>query len=353
MEDNNIAEALQLIEERIAHENTKRYWLVRTDDGRNYNAFAEGGYVALSLRNYPSAFIHDIVHDYVADNLRTEQIRAHLLQLYREGRIPLQGNNGEVLSGASLTRLANQIYALTYGISQDDIVIIPDRGADRLRIGRILDDHLYFNEQINRSFSYYRRVEWIKEIKKNRLDPCLYKALGAHQAVCDITDYAEYIERNINSYFVVKDQYHYVLTVNSEQIGAYGLSYTIFKLLDEVKNISETYQLGINIEDVHFSINVNSPGKFSFVTTARNAALIMAVATALFGGRIHYQNFEISTDGAFRCIVDCVNEYLDQDQARAARARAVDQYLESLDLRSVEEINNMVDEAEEEIHVLE
>ena len=72
------------------------------------------------------------------------------------------------------------------------------------------------------------------------------------------------------------------------------------------------------------------------------------MATALFGGRIHYQNFEISTDGAFRCIVDCVNEYLDQDQARAARARAVDQYLESLDLRSVEEINNMVDEAEEE-----
>ena len=34
---NNIQEALQLIEEIVAHDNSKGYWMVRTDDGRNYS----------------------------------------------------------------------------------------------------------------------------------------------------------------------------------------------------------------------------------------------------------------------------------------------------------------------------
>ena len=39
----------------------------------------------------------------------------------------------------------------------------------------------------------------------------------------------------------------------------------------------------------------------------------MAVAVALFGGRISYENFEASTDGGFSSLVECVNEFLDQD----------------------------------------
>ena len=35
---NNIQETLQLIEEIVAHDNSKGYWMVRTDDGRNYSS---------------------------------------------------------------------------------------------------------------------------------------------------------------------------------------------------------------------------------------------------------------------------------------------------------------------------
>lgn len=72
----------------------------------------------------------------------------------------------------------------------------------------------------------------------------------------------------------------------------------------------------------------------------------MAVAVALFGGRISYENFEASTDGGFSTLVRCVNDYLNQDQNREQREQLFERYINSLDLQSVENINNMVDEEE-------
>lgn len=72
----------------------------------------------------------------------------------------------------------------------------------------------------------------------------------------------------------------------------------------------------------------------------------MAVAVALFGGRISYENFEASTDGGFSKLVGCVNEFLNQDQEREQREQLFEKYINSLDLQSVENINNMVDEEE-------
>lgn len=342
---NNIQEALQLIEDRVSHANSKRYWMVRTDDGRNYSTFVEDNFVALNVLDCPTGFLHRIVDEYESVSSRTRQIREQILQLHNNGTIDIANRNGDV-EPSSLSRLANQIYSLCFGMKQDDIVIIPDAGASRLCIGRITDEQLAAHPIVNGHFTLVRTVEWVKEIEKRRLDPCLYKALGAHQAICDISRYAEFIERNYNSYFVVDDKFHYVLTVNAESISAYKLTRTINFLLETVQDLSDRNALDINVEDIQFSINVNSPGKFSFVTTAKNAALIMAVAVSLFGGRISYENFEASTDGGFRTVVECVNEFLNQDQGREQKAALFERYINSLDLQSVENINNMVDEEE-------
>lgn len=72
----------------------------------------------------------------------------------------------------------------------------------------------------------------------------------------------------------------------------------------------------------------------------------MAAAVALFGGRINYDSFEVLTDGAFRTLVDCINDFLNQNQVREQRERLFEEYINSLDLQSVENINNMVDAEE-------
>lgn len=347
--NNKLTEALRQIESIYANNAAKRYWMVRTDKGSNYNTFVEGSFIALNIQNWPSAFLSQIVADYPDRANRLLHIRETLKHLRRNNIIDLSNRNGVEIEGASLSRLVNQIYAICYEMKQGDIVIIPDQSAFRLRIGRITDEQFSFDPEINNHFSYTRHVEWIKEIKKSRLDPCLYKALGAHQAVCDISKYAEFIERNYNSYFAVEDKFHYVLTVNAENISAYKLTQMINSLLVRVREASDEFILGINIEDISFSINVNSPGKFSFVTTAKTAAIIMAIAVALCGGRLQYDGFEASTDGAFRTVVECIMDWENNREDNREKAALFDQMIQSLDVKSVEEINDMVDAAEEDM----
>lgn len=347
MAENRIVEdALKLIEGRINLENSKHYYLIRTDQGRNYDQFAQSNYVALNYTNHPIEYLRQIVREYPTPDVRVQKIKEKLLDMHRQGTINLASRNGEEMEGSTLTRTAKQIYIVTYGIKQGDIVIIPDKDSHRIRIGRVTDEHLAMDIA---DFSYARHVEWIKEIPKSRLDPCLYKALGANQAVCDITKYAEYIERNYTSYFSVADTYYYVLTVNTSNVSAWDLTESISELLKIAQKFSDENNLNLDLRSsVNFSINLNSPGKFSFASSMAVAVLIMASATALFGGDIKYDQFNASTDGAFKTIVDCIIEYRQQDQELRHMDELFQRCSNSLELKSVEDINNAVDEEENE-----
>lgn len=330
--------ALNQIAERVEVENKKHYWMVRTDNGINYDTFSVEGFVALNLHDYPTQFLSKLEHDYPDVNTRIPHIKRELIELNKKRRIELNFNEGERPFKSRIGRLANQIASMAYNIKRGDIVLIPDHGANRIKIGKIIDDCLYIRKNDNR-FSYARKVEWLKEIRKTRLDPCLYKALGAHQAICDITKYSEYVERNYNSFFNIDDKYHYVLAVNAENISAWKLSNMVYDILYCVKNISEENNLGINIEEINFTINVNSPGKFSFITTAKNAALIMAVVAALSGGNIKYTEFEATTNGLFPNLVECINTWKNAEQEREQKAQLFNLFINSLEVKTIEAAN--------------
>lgn len=349
MRNEQLVTALEQIAERINIVNNKNYWMIRTDNGANYDTFVEGGFVALNLRNYPTQFIAQFEREYPNVSDRVFHIKQKLIELNREGIINIPIPENMQAFSSNIGRLANQISTISYTIKREDIVLIPDRGANRIKIGRVTDDSIASMDNRNNIFSFSRSVEWIKEIKKYRLDPCLYKALGAHQAICDISKYSEYIERNYNSYFAVNDTFHYVLAVNAENISAWKLTNMVYDILNCVKTISEENGLGINIEDINFTINVNSPGKFSFLTTVRNAVLIMAVVAALSGGSIRYSEFEIATNGVFRTLVECINTWKNAQQEREQKARIFDAMMNSLELQSVEASNEAFDEEEQGI----
>lgn len=338
MEREQVLDILQALEEFIDHENPKHYWMVRTDDGRNYREFAEQDFIALNLRNFPNNFLVPIQGIHPIEN-RAQAIREGLIHLNDQHIVDLQFAE----KANSFGRLANQIYTMCFGIQRGDIVMIPDRGAEHLKIGRVIDESYTFDDRINYRYSFSRHVEWIKEINKNRLDPYLYKALGAHQAICDITRYADIIERNYNSYFVVDNKFQYYLTVNSDNVSAWHLTSLINEILKVTKEFSDTYDLGINIEEIDLTININSPGKFGFCTTARNAAIIMAIAASLSGGSIQYNDFNISTQGVFHSLTESILEWKRGNQQILQNQAIFDRYLRSLDVQSVENWNNAVD----------
>lgn len=123
----------------------------------------------------------------------------------------------------------------------------------------------------------------------------------------------------------------------------------VYEILKSVKTISEENNLGINIEEINFTINVNSPGKFSFITSSKGAILIMAVVTALSGGTISYGDFEASTGGIFSSLVDCVSTWKDAQQEREQKAIIFDQQMRSLEMQSVEYSNDAYETEEQEV----
>ena len=83
----------------------------------------------------------------------------------------------------------------------------------------------------------------------------------AHQAINNVNEYAEVIERSINDMFVLDDEAHVVINVESEKIAAkdlFGLGQQLLGLVDDVSN---EFNLSVPSSDFQVSININSPGK--------------------------------------------------------------------------------------------
>ena len=343
---NEFQQLLQEVTEASATINTKKYWLVRTDDGANYNTFSERNFVALNLQNFPIGFVNaarQIEHP----KERLSLLKNSLIQLHQQQPNLLSYDPIDSSYSSNIGRLASQISSISLEMNRGDIVLIPSQGASVLKIGRIVDVDLATDVAITRHFSFARKVEWIKEISKRRLEANLYKALGAHQAICDISKYASVIERNYTSYFVIDDEYHYVLTVNAETVSAYELTALVQNVLKTVNEISYDFNLGIDAKDIKISINVNSPGKMDFISTGKKVILTMAVAAALAGGTLTYEHLEVKTDGLFGSLVDAVNRWKNAEQKRRQNQELFDLYKTSLNVKSVEDWNAMLDEAEE------
>ena len=88
VENNIIADALQLIEQNLRF-NSKHYYLIRTDHGRNYNQFAENNFVALNYTNHPIDYLSEIIRNYLDPNERVKKIREKLLDLHQRQVINL------------------------------------------------------------------------------------------------------------------------------------------------------------------------------------------------------------------------------------------------------------------------
>lgn len=347
----NIPQLLDQIVPTIIHANNKSYWMVRTDDGTNYPTFSENNIVALNVRNISIGHIQELFRQNNDKKECVQLIKSYLIREHAAGHIRLSYEIGKQGYSTNVGRLAGQIYAMAFEMHFGDIVLIPSHGASELKIGKIADADMIIDDALNNQFSIARRVEWLKTISKRKLDPCLYKALGAHQAVSNISDYSEYIERNYHSYFTIDDKMHYVLTVNNDTISAVSLSRFVLGILDTAQEISNTCGLELNMDDVEFTINVNSPGKFSFISTVKASILVIAVATAIGGGTLHYQNLEMSTNGAFSTLVEGINSLLDANENRREQQELFNRYMQSLELQSVEEWSSQLDEAEEEMAI--
>lgn len=339
MVENNLRKLLENLAENVNLQPERDYWMVRTSNGDHYVPFLQRGVVALQLPYITNDFISSIRNNN-ADNVALQTIQNHMRSIVENPQHPLRGLAGELLESSIVvgTR-AKQLFSFCFKMKAGDMVLIPDEGASYISIGIISDDYPVLDEDITQTYPVVRKVRWVNQIPKNRLEPGLYRALGAHQALANISKYSEYLERNYGSCFMIGDACHYVLAINSEQVSAdqfFGMGDTLMKTL---KKLSGQYDLGINTEDIHLSMNLNSPGKVDFIANKTIALLIMALLTACSNGNINFNDMQQIPQQEFNNLVDMVKQPIQQEDDIKELTDSLVDYLNGTDAQAVEQYN--------------
>ena len=101
-----------------------------------------------------------------------------------------------------------------------DIVLIPSENSKFISFGEITSDvELLSPDDIQEDgcpFIKRRKVRWVKTLKKESLDPYLYKAIMSHHVITDVSDSATFINRSMSNMYVENGLAHITLRVQSK-----------------------------------------------------------------------------------------------------------------------------------------
>lgn len=161
---------------------------------------------------------------------------------------------------------------------------------------------------------------------------------NAQQAVNNVTDYAEIIERSINDLFILNEEAHFVINVESDIISAkdlFGLGANLMEILDDV---SEKFGLGISSDDLQVTININSPGKIDVKSKVKNTTIFFGILLFLCGGGYEAPDgTKLSINGMPK-IIKAIDEYLDHQQDRELKRDIFNTYKDSLQIKEPEDL---------------
>lgn len=305
---NQIAENLPEIPDET------NYWLVRTQGGLYYDTFRRNNFIAIGHEKITAGYIRRLQAKYSQDAKQVyKELRSFTKKQYPdETRIGL---------------IANQIHKFVYDFKAGDIVIIPTESSHFVSFGIIQSENLEIvsEKEISDTQCEYtkrKKVKWIKDVSRFKLDPYLTGLFQAHQAINNLKAYSDYIDRTVNNFYIRKDEANLILEVQqSEDIRAkdvFGLGLELFNI---VQSYSDENNLDLRLDEVELKITLNSPGKIQLYSPSYKTILLAAVViVAINGGgvKIEYKDFrfDMSTDGLIKNITDFLNNKADREALR-------------------------------------
>ncbi len=248
------------------------------------------------------------------------------------------------MSRRKLGLIASQIYKFVFEVKAGDTVIIPSANSEVISFGTITENHIadFSSGDARRVPSeaiLNRRVKWLKDIPRYDLDPYLYRMFTAHQALNDVGNYADIIERSLKDFFILDNEAHLIINIqNQNEIAAadvFGLGSEILALIDD---ISREYDLGVSSKDLQVTINLNSLGKIDLKSKIKKVTLMAGLILAVFGGGYETKDgTKLQTPG-IPGIIKAISEYKDRDQERVMKQQIFDRYKDSLQVKNPDDM---------------
>lgn len=318
----------------IINEN-RDYWLIRTQSGAFFETFRINNFVGIEYDEISYSVISSLKKQYPEQPDFIQALKSLVKKAY-----PNEAQPGLI---------AGQISKFLYDIKKGDIIVIPSENSRYISIGCVTETpvHLATESEMlktNCDYTFRKRVKWLKTLDRDTLDPYLYKVLFAHQAINNLYQYSEYIERSLNDFFVKDGEAHLILEIEKEDdihaMELFALGYGYLKSLDD---ISDYFKLDISSKEIEVKITLNSPGKLHFKALSwRTVVAFGIVVIAINGGGLKFNNgsttFDLSTSGIIQKIIDYQNSSTDRQMQEAL----YQQYKDSLQVKQPEDLVNLL-----------
>lgn len=286
----------------INHE--RKYWLVRTESGIYFDDFYFNNYIALGWDK--------IENIKVLESMPEKDRNDRIVALYPDEKRP----------GA----IYNQIYKFTYDMHAGDIVLIPSENSSEIAFGELVDDVIYpyiespldTIEETSRPLCKYnrrRKVSWIKSVKRDSLDPYLYKLMCSHAAISDASPYSNYIDRTLKSVFIKDNLIHVIYDVTTtENIPAINMISFITSAVNTIDVFNNITGTNYNKNEIDLKLNVQSPGPVEFISYSAGIGIVFAsISLLFFGANFNIElfkvvKFDVNTKGLLGSILSFIQE---------------------------------------------
>ncbi|HBJ2609737.1 hypothetical protein FDA77_18995 [Clostridium botulinum] len=276
----------------------RNYWFIRTQSGTYYDSFVNEGFVGIEWDE-----ISDLK---LIKNSNEEKLKLDVIKYYPKVEKP--------------GHPVNQILRFANDIKKGDIVLIPNERSEWICIGEFLSDEMYIYEE-EEDFQDIldsldddckdkkpilkkrRKVRWIKQVKRNELDPYLYRIIYSHNAVCDANKYSIFIDRTLSQFYIKGNEAYYTYKVNKKRNIPYIDMLSFLNNNNNIINYINAYysDLSINADDLILKISVQSKGPIQLKGAIRNVLIIGLIMGSLFGGKLNLKipgfEYNVETEG--------------------------------------------------------
>ncbi|MFX1707205.1 hypothetical protein PV783_24770 [Chitinophaga sp. CC14] len=265
-----------------------------------------------------------------------ESLKAKVIEFYPDDKTP------------GLT--TNQIIRFMYELKRGDLIIIPSENSRMLTFGVVSSDLIpeLSEHALSISGCPYRKrknVNWVKTVRRADMDPYLFKMLQAHQAISNISNYAELIERTLRDFYILNDEVNLVLDVTSQNdIGAielFGFGYNLMLLVEEY---AKENNITVDVGSVQVKTYLNSPGKVNFKSICKNSLVIAAGLLFLCGGGYENGKVKLKTDG-LPALIKSISDFLDSRHDRQVQDKLIQASIDSLGIHDSDNFNKVMKQA--------
>lgn len=285
----------------------RNYWFVRTNSGEYFDSFYFGNFIAIEWDE-----IRDLEE---IKEISSKDLKEKVAKLYPDDR------TGYV---------ASLIHKFVNKMKAGDIILIPNKDSKHIAFGQLLEDEPYIYlptkeekfqldlEEDDRQLflAKRRRVKWFdnKVVKKEDLDPYLFKIIYSHNTIVDANSYSSFIDRTLYNIYFKNNKLHTTFHVNKrENIQALNLVDFINNIMESVDIFSEVTEQNINKKDIAIKASINSPGPIEFIGYSAGVAICLTgVSMFLNGGKFSLDLKVLGSGSKIECETPGIIEKIEQ-----------------------------------------